>query len=101
MISTSSGLFLAYVIAKQPLESALEFNKVVLSEFCFAFSTISFLAYELESVDAMQLGWIHIGAFSMILSSHLILDLIGQITKLLKSLKSRHYRKESFYSERY
>ncbi|CAD8104073.1 unnamed protein product [Paramecium primaurelia] len=89
-ISFFQSLFLIHTLLNKPLSNQFEYMKILITESLIIFNSISFLFYlyqvelTLKSESIINIGWLHIFTFSLILAATFILDLIQQIRKLIK-----------------
>ncbi|CAD8049420.1 unnamed protein product [Paramecium sonneborni] len=87
LISFISASFAIYVLLLQPFQHQFENYKIIVTEFCLSFNTLSFIIYCIPEILSNNqifnmLGWLNIILFSVILTFCLGLDTYSQFLQL-------------------
>ncbi|CAD8084492.1 unnamed protein product [Paramecium primaurelia] len=103
-----SNVYFYYLLVVQPCTQKLELIKLIIREITFLIIVSSLFPYTLAVDDKIisLLGWIHIGFFSLIIASNIIIDFINQLQQLfnkyqknkLKKLKKKQQQEYNYNS---
>ncbi|CAK70960.1 unnamed protein product (macronuclear) [Paramecium tetraurelia] len=86
--------FCSYVIVVKPVTQKIELRRLIIREITFLSIITSFFPYCLNLDDEIIniLGWVHIGLFTIILGSNIIIDIVKYSIQLISSYKRRQIK---------
>ncbi|CAK57394.1 unnamed protein product (macronuclear) [Paramecium tetraurelia] len=95
-LSTFSLFYLFFLLKFRPLKSQYDLTKLIIKEILFSLIIGSFLVYSYNLDNNLNLlfGWIHIGMFSLMLASNLVIDIVESVQKVYKNYLKKKIRKQ-------
>ncbi|CAD8185229.1 unnamed protein product [Paramecium octaurelia] len=102
-LSTFSLFYLFFLLKFRPLKSQYDLTKLIIKEILFSLIIGSFLVYSYNLDNKLNLlfGWIHIGMFSLMLASNLVIDIVEQVQKVYKNYLKRKFRQQQYEVQLY